>query len=99
MHRIVLVLVAGATLQGIACNRTTPTTAGPERGPLPTPPASAATVQADDGQWLMAAKDYANTRFSGLTEISPENVGKLRLAWSFSTGVLRGQEAAPLVVN
>ncbi len=53
----------------------------------------------DDGQWLMASKDYGANRFSGLDQINTENVGKLRLAWSFSTGVLRGHEAAPLVVG
>jgi lanthanide-dependent methanol dehydrogenase len=53
----------------------------------------------DDGQWLMAPKDYASTRFSGLTDITTENVANLRLAWSFSTGVLQGHEAAPLVVG
>jgi lanthanide-dependent methanol dehydrogenase len=53
----------------------------------------------DDGQWVMAPKDYASTRFSGLTQITTENVSQLQLAWSFSTGVLRGHEAAPLVVN
>lgn len=55
--------------------------------------------QTEDGQWLMAAKDYANRRFSGLDEIKAANVGSLRLAWTFSTGVLRGHEAAPLVVG
>src|SRR5436853_6240035 len=82
-----------------ACNRTTPSRSGPQRGPLPAPPASSVNLAADDGQWLMAAKDYANTRFSGLTEITTANVNNLRLAWSFSTGMLSGQEAAPLVVN
>ena len=53
----------------------------------------------DDGNWTMAAKNYASTRFSELTEIDTGNVGKLELAWSFSTGVLRGHEAAPLVVD
>ena len=47
----------------------------------------------------MAARDYASTRFSGLTEITTANVRNLELAWSFSTGVLRGHEAAPLVVG
>jgi lanthanide-dependent methanol dehydrogenase len=83
----------------VACNRATPTTHGPRKGSLPTPPATSVNLAADDGQWVMAAKDYANTRFSGLTEITPANVKNLQLAWSFSTGVLRGQEAAPLVVN
>ncbi len=53
----------------------------------------------EDGQWLMAAKDYANTRYSGLQEITSDNVSSLRPVWTFSTGVLRAQEAAPLVVN
>src|SRR5437764_2042390 len=92
-----LVLVIG--FAGTACNRATPSTSGPQKGPLPTPPASSANLPADDGQWLMAAKDYANTRFSGLTQITTANVSKLQPAWSFSTGVLRGQEAAPIVVN
>jgi lanthanide-dependent methanol dehydrogenase len=47
----------------------------------------------------MAPKDYANTRFSGLTQIDKENVANLRLAWTFSTGRLRGHEAAPIVVG
>jgi PQQ-dependent dehydrogenase (methanol/ethanol family) len=57
------------------------------------------TAIADDGQWLMAAKDYANTRFSGLDEINTSNVGNLEMAWSFSTGIPFGHEAAPLVVG
>ena len=55
--------------------------------------------KADDGQWLRPAKDYASTRFSRLAEITTHNAKNLRLAWTFSTGVLRGHEAAPLVVN
>jgi lanthanide-dependent methanol dehydrogenase len=53
----------------------------------------------DDGQWLMAPKNHASTRFSGLTDITTDNVASLQLAWSFSTGVLHGHEAAPLVVG
>jgi PQQ-dependent dehydrogenase (methanol/ethanol family) len=54
---------------------------------------------AEDGQWLMAAKDYANTRFSALDQINAGNVSNLKLAWSFSTGSLKGHEGAPLVVG
>src|ERR1043166_172989 len=53
----------------------------------------------DDGQWIRPAKDFASTRYSNLTEITTDNVDRLKLAWSFSTGVNRGQEAAPLVVG
>jgi lanthanide-dependent methanol dehydrogenase len=58
-----------------------------------------AFVPADDGQWLMALKDHAATRYSSLEQINTENAGQLQLAWSVSTGVLRGHEAAPVVVN
>ena len=47
----------------------------------------------------MAPGDYANTRFSTLTDINAGNVAQLREAWTFSTGVLAGHEAAPLVVG
>jgi PQQ-dependent dehydrogenase (methanol/ethanol family) len=53
----------------------------------------------DDGQWMMPAKDYASTRFSGLDEINASNVANMRVAWTFSTGVNRGQEAAPIIVG
>src|SRR3954468_2248587 len=59
----------------------------------------AAEPAADDGQWTMATKDYANMRFSGLDQINAQNAKGLKLAWTFSTGVFRGQEAAPLVVG
>src|SRR5215211_6849995 len=53
----------------------------------------------EDGQWTMPAKNYASTRFSGLEEINAGNVKNLKVAWTFSTGVNRGHEAAPLVVG
>ena len=53
----------------------------------------------DDGQWLMPAKNYASTRYSELTEINTQTVKSLKVAWTFSTGVTRGEEAAPLVVG
>src|SRR3954462_5614227 len=55
--------------------------------------------QADDGQWIMPAKNFASTRFSTLTDINTGNVKNLRLAWSFSTGLSKGHEAAPLIVG
>ncbi len=52
-----------------------------------------------DGQWTMAPGDYASTRFSPLAQITAANVGKLQVAFTFSTGINRGQEAAPIVVG
>jgi PQQ-dependent dehydrogenase (methanol/ethanol family) len=54
---------------------------------------------ADDGEWPMAARDYASTRYSPLDQITAANVRKLQVAFTFSTGVDRGQEAAPIVVG
>lgn len=64
-----------------------------------TPPVQPYKFEQEDGQWTMPAKNYASTRFSGLSEINTSNVKNLKEAWSFSTGVTRGHEAAPLVVN
>ena len=61
--------------------------------------ASPANSPADDGQWLMPSKDYASTRFSSLKEITPENVKNLKPDFSFSLGVNKGQEAAPIVAD
>jgi len=48
-------------------------------------------------EWLMYGRDYLNQRFSPLTEITPENVAKLRPVWAFSTGgKFGGLEATPL---
>ena len=52
-----------------------------------------------DGNWVRAPGDYANTRYSTLSEITAANVSKLGVAFTFSTGIPRGQESAPLIVN
>ena len=50
-------------------------------------------------QWAIQTGDYANTRYSTLDQINRDNVGDLRVAWTFSTGVLRGHEGSPLVIG
>src|SRR4029079_19289984 len=50
-------------------------------------------------QWTMAAKNYASTRFSDLDQINTTNVRNLQAAWTFSTGIPKGHEAAPLVIG
>jgi alcohol dehydrogenase (cytochrome c) len=51
------------------------------------------------GQWTRQARDYANTRYSPLTQIGQHNVAHLRIAWTFSDGQMYGHEGAPLVVG
>src|SRR3954467_354646 len=56
-------------------------------------------LESDDGQWIRPAKDYASTRYSSLDQINTGNAKDLKLAFTFSTGMTRGHEAAPLVVT
>ncbi len=53
----------------------------------------------DDGQWVMPSRTHDGMRFSPLAEITIKNAKDLKVAWTFSTGVNRGQEAAPIVVG
>lgn len=48
---------------------------------------------------VLPTLDAANTRYAALDGITAANVGRLQVAWTFSTGVLRGHEGAPLVVD
>ena len=52
-------------------------------------------LEADDGQWIRPGKDYASTRYSTLDYINTKNAKDLKLAFTFSTGMTRGHEAAP----
>ncbi|MPT23006.1 MAG: PQQ-dependent dehydrogenase, methanol/ethanol family [Starkeya sp.] len=53
----------------------------------------------DPKQWGIQTGDYANTRYSKLDQINASNVGKIQVAWTFSTGVLRGHEGGPLIIG
>ncbi|KMO39814.1 methanol dehydrogenase [Methylobacterium tarhaniae] len=55
--------------------------------------------QANPAEHVLQTVDYSNTRYSKLDQINAGNVKKLQVAWTFSTGVLRGHEGAPLVVG
>lgn len=50
-------------------------------------------------QWAHPTGNYANQRYSGLNQINTDNVSDLRVSWTFSTGVLRGHEGNPLVID
>jgi PQQ-dependent dehydrogenase (methanol/ethanol family) len=56
-------------------------------------------LEKDANQWVMPTGNYANQRYSTLNQITKDNVKNLRPAWTFSTGVLRGHEGAPLVIG
>ena len=70
----------------------TPTTYAQNQN-QPVPPSFAATPE--DGQWTMPTKNFAGTRYSDLSEINTDTVKNLQVAFTFSVGVNRGQEASP----
>ena len=56
-------------------------------------------MQKNPDDWVMQLGNYAGHRYSELDQINRENVGDLEVAWTFSTGVLRGHEGGPLVIG
>ena len=66
----------------------------------PTTGVTDAMIAAADGnEWLTYGRDYAEQRFSPLTQVSDKTVGQLGLAWSADLDTARGQEATPLFVD
>jgi PQQ-dependent dehydrogenase (methanol/ethanol family) len=60
---------------------------------------SVLSLTSNPNDWVLQTGDYANQRHSKLAQINRDNVGDLQVAWTFSTGVLRGHEGSPLVVG
>jgi membrane-bound PQQ-dependent dehydrogenase (glucose/quinate/shikimate family) len=63
-----------------------------------------ALIAPANGEWPEWGGTRAGTRFSPLTQITPDNVGKLQKVWTYRTGVVQqgetsGMEATPLMVN
>lgn len=56
-------------------------------------------LQDDPANWVMPAGNYNNQRYSSLHQINKKNIKKLNMAWSFSTGVLRGHEGNSLIID
>ena len=54
---------------------------------------------ADPNNWAMQAGDMYNQRYSKLTQITPDNVRQLTLAWAFQTGQTQQIKATPILVN
>ncbi len=56
-------------------------------------------LQEDPNLWIMPNGNYSSTRYSALDQINASNAKDLKVAWTFSTGVLRGHEGGPLVMG
>src|SRR5882762_11301583 len=53
----------------------------------------------DRNNFLHTNGDYTQKRFSPNMQITPANVGKLRVAWIFQTDVRESMETSPIIVN
>jgi PQQ-dependent dehydrogenase (methanol/ethanol family) len=53
----------------------------------------------DPNNWAIQMGSYNGWRHSKLDQINTQNVASIKVAWQFSTGVLRGHEGAPIVVG
>jgi PQQ-dependent dehydrogenase (methanol/ethanol family) len=53
----------------------------------------------DTKSWVTWGGDYSGIRYSTLTQINKDTAKNLQPVWTFSTGMLRGHEGGPLVVN
>lgn len=54
-------------------------------------------LKEDGSRWLTFGGNYANHRFSPLTQITPDNVAKLQPQWTFQTSTLGNFETTTLV--
>src|SRR5437867_13133610 len=91
----VIVTVAGATVLGSAQQQP------PAPAPLQTykPVTAERLKKPEDGDWLMVRRTYDGWGYSPLEQITAKNVDKLQPVWSFSTGVVSGHEAPPMLSN
>ncbi|WP_236024870.1 methanol/ethanol family PQQ-dependent dehydrogenase [Arenibaculum pallidiluteum] len=53
----------------------------------------------DTNNWATQLGNYEGQRYSPHDQINKNNVKDLRVAWTFSTGVLRGHEGGPIVIG
>src|SRR5208283_5295644 len=53
----------------------------------------------DPNQWVIPLGDFQGTRHSTLKQINTENISRLKVAWTMSTGALRGHEGQPLIIG
>jgi glucose dehydrogenase len=89
------IAVCVALLGVLACSGERDKGLFPDVGPAAAQPAPPATDRIDHtpgtpavagGDWALPGRDYGQTRYSPLDQITTQNVGGLKVAWTFSTG-------------
>lgn len=92
MRTACLAAAVGSALLLTACSASSPE-------PAPTGTARIVAADSEPGNWLTHGRTYAEQRFSPLTQIGTDTVGRLGLAWTYELGTNRGAQATPLVVD
>jgi PQQ-dependent dehydrogenase (methanol/ethanol family) len=82
-----------ASLASLAALAVMPTLAAAQGGQ------DLAAMSKDSKQWVMTGRTFDLQRYSPLNQITTSNVNQLGVAWTMSTGTLRGHEGNPLVVG
>jgi len=100
---------AVATLAQIGASQQPPDPGAPQQAPPPIvvppvlreyqPVTAERLKHPEDGNWLMIRRTYDGWGYSPLSEITPDNVSRLRPVWVFSTGETKVHESPPIVNN
>ncbi|WP_454727624.1 MULTISPECIES: PQQ-dependent dehydrogenase, methanol/ethanol family [Cupriavidus] len=93
---------AMASLPAAAQGKPAPRTATPDHIRTVTRSVDGAFIEANAAKtpdWPSYGLDYAETRFSRLSQIDTDNVKDLGLVWSYNLESTRGVESTPLVVD
>src|SRR6186997_1567127 len=100
LRYVVAALVVAGTVVGLA-----------QTGQVPSQHAAPPAIDGKDllnglaspARWLVHSGNYASTRHSPLTQITPDNVARLAPAWTFETGLGFGRqakfEATPIAID
>src|SRR5579859_3289501 len=90
-------VVGGASAQQtIAPVSNTPAIPVPEVLQKYTPVTAERLRKPEDGNWLLFRRNYEGWGYSPLSQVTPSNVGRLQLVWSFATGQVEGHQAPPI---
>src|SRR6202030_504430 len=102
----VAAMIAVTAVGGVSAQQTiAPASATPVPGPMPdvlqkyAPVTDARLRKPEDANWLLFRRTYDGWGYSPLSQITPSNVGRLQLVWSFATGQIEGHQAPPIVNN
>ncbi|SHH20485.1 quinohemoprotein ethanol dehydrogenase [Hydrocarboniphaga daqingensis] len=106
MNRFAAAALPCLLLTMVACkpspDKSAAASTAPAAAASPAASVDAARIIAADkepGSWMSTGRTYSEQRYSPLTKVNHENVGKLGLAWSYRLDVDRATEGTPIVVD